>query len=241
MTSPISIGTTDWEHPEWQDAFYPAELEPSDWLAFYASAFAHVEIGESLYGLPERTTLLRWVENTPECFRFTLTAPRTITHYKKLKNCENQINQLLTRLDGMQHRIKNVLFRLPPRWHCNLRRLEAFLSRLPKTFRYVLEFGDVSWYVDDVYTVLREHNAALCIHDHGGVTGPLVSTADLVYVRLNGAKSVTTASYHPQTLRGWGVKALGWQRKSKQVFLSFGGAMPSAALKNAQRLRRYCE
>jgi uncharacterized protein YecE (DUF72 family) len=241
VTPNISIGTSNWQHPEWLGTFYPADLGLDAWLNFYANAFSHVEISESFYELPERARLLHWLEATPDSFVFTLTAPRTITHGKKLKNCENQTNQLLTRLDGMEHRIKNVLFRLPTHWHCNLRRLEVFLSRLPTNFRYVLEFGDASWYTEPVYAVLTEHNATLCIQDSDVVSSPLVSTADSVYVRLNGPKARKTASYHVQTLRSWGVKARGWQRKSKQVFLSFGGAMPSAALKNAQRMRHYCE
>ena len=241
MTASINIGTVSWRHPQWQDSFYPFGMEKQDWPGFYAQNFSHVEIEESLYGLPDRAALSQWLSSTPETFYFTLTAPRTITHYKKLKNCEVQTSQMLTRLEGMEHRIQNILFRLPAGWRCNLRRLEEFLTRLPSTFRYLFEFDEASWYDEPVYETLRQHNAGLCIRDNDGQTTPLVSTTDLVYVRLSGDNQANKPNYHPQTLRGWSVKARGWGRKSKQTILSFGGPHPSVALKNAQRVRRYCE
>ena len=236
MTPPITIGTVGWTHNQWQPDFYADGLETCEWLGHYASHFSHVEVEQSFHQLPERHELVDWLERTPEHFRFTLTVPRAITHEKQLKNADNQWTQLLTRLEGLEGRIPRLRFSMPAGWRCNLRRLDDLLSWLPGTFRYVFQADDQSWLEDDALDLLRGHQAAICIHDTGAGQVPLVSTTDLVYVRLDGNTSRATGSYHPQTLRGWLGKARSWQRKTKHVVLSFGGADALAALKNARRL-----
>lgn len=239
MDRNIFVGTSGWQYKHWRGPFYPDDLAQDEWLVHYAQAFSCVEINNSFYGLPERHLLRSWLERTPPEFRFTLMAPRTITHYKKLKNCENQVSTLFTRLDGLGDRLGPVLFQLPPRWRCNARRLRSFLDTLPEHFRYAFEFRDTTWHCDEVFELLGEYRAAFCVFDINGVTTPLASTADFVYVRLHGPAGTHTGNYHPQTLRGWAGRARGWLRKQKNVYLFFDNDERAYAARNAQRIRRY--
>ncbi len=235
----IQLGTSGWQYPHWQGVFYPKGLARRQWLGYYASQFSCVEINNSFYRLPESASFEKWLEATPAEFRFALKAPRIITHYKKLKSCENQLDVLLTRLARLGERIGPLLFQLPPRWRCNTRRLGAFLERLSGPLRFAFEFRDPSWHCREVYDLLRAHRAAFCIFDKDGHTTALETTADFVYVRLHGPTDAHTGNYHPQTLRGWAVKAKGWQREGKDVFLFFDNDAGGYAAKNAQRIRRY--
>ena len=97
----IYLGTSGWRHRQWEKSFYPDELDPESQLSYYAIQFGCVEIAESFFRLPERHTFAGWVEHTPEHFRLTVRAPRIITHYKKLKSCENQLDTLFTRLRNL--------------------------------------------------------------------------------------------------------------------------------------------
>jgi uncharacterized protein YecE (DUF72 family) len=48
-----------------------------------------------------------------------------------------------------------------------------------------LEFRHASWFDDEVFGVLRDHGATLCIAEaEGDLVTPLVSTADWGYLRL---------------------------------------------------------
>ena len=235
----VFIGTSGWHHRAWRQSFYPPNLDKEAQLIHYASQFGCVEIAESFFRLPERHTFARWVEKTPHNFQLAVIAPRTITHYKMLKNCENQLDTLFTRLRELAPKIGPVVFQLPPRWRCNLRRLEAFSERLPDTFRYVFEFQDATWHHRDVYELMEKCKIGLCLRADGDSRPSLTATADLVYLRLPSPASSTTGSFHPQTLRGWAGRVHGWLRKGKDVYVIFVGEDPDAVLKNATRIRKY--
>ena len=78
-----------------------------------------------------------------------------------------------------------TLVQLPPRWRRNVERLDEFLSVAPRSMRWAVEVRDESWIHDDTFEVLRQHDAALCIHDllpkH-----PWLLTASWSYVRFHG-------------------------------------------------------
>jgi len=79
-----------------------------------------------------------------------------------------------------------VLFKLPPKWRRNIDRLTLLLIAVPKLYRCAFEFRDPSWLAADVYEILTQHNASLCIFDMEGRVSPNQITADFVYVRLHG-------------------------------------------------------
>lgn len=238
-TARILVGTSGWEFKQWRGHFYAPELPADEWLAHYAGQFGCVEVNESFHALPEREAFKRWAAAAPPGFRLSVKAPRGITHERKLKNCEMEVDTLFTRLRGIDERIGPVVFALPARWRCNCRRLAAFLSRLPDDFQAVFELRDSTWHCEEVYALLSKHNAAFCVYDIDGDEAPLHATADLVYMRLNGPAGKPTGRYRAHALRGWAGKAKSWLRKGKTVMLVFDGADPVHAIKNAQHIRRY--
>ena len=58
-----------------------------------------------------------------------------------------------------------TLVQLPPRWRCNVERLDEFLSVAPSTTRWAVELRERSWLRDEVFEVFARHHAALCVHD----------------------------------------------------------------------------
>lgn len=232
----IRIGTSGWQYRHWRKSFYPEKLRRAEWLAHYATNFNTVEVNASFYRLPESDDIRRWCESTPEEFRFAVKAPRTISHFKKLKNCESQLETLITRLEVFGARLGPVLFQLPPRWRCNTRRLADFLSMLPRDGRFAFEFRDSSWHCEEVYAMLGERRAAFCIFDLDGETSPLETPGDFVYLRLHGPRSAYTGNYRAQALRTWSGRALGWQRKNKDVYVYFDNDARAYSAKNARRM-----
>ena len=85
---PISIGTSGWSYPEWDGAFYPPGMDPSDYLSWYADRFPIVEVDSTFYRVPTRRMVQGWHNHTPPGFRFALKVPQAITHKKQLQGCE---------------------------------------------------------------------------------------------------------------------------------------------------------
>lgn len=235
------VGTSGWRLPQWRGVFYPEALPREEWLAFYAAQFGCVELDRSFYALPAASAVQRWRDRVGGDFRFAVRAPRTITHYKKLGNCADVLDAFLARMQGFGERLGPILFQLPPRWRCNLRRLEGFLERLPAGPRYAFELRDPSWQCSEVHALLARYAAALCVHDADGRPSPAVATADFVYVRLYGPAGEPPGGYRAHTLRGWARRALGWNRAGKTVYLFFASDARAFAVRNAQHTRSFLE
>src|SRR5260370_42537882 len=77
-----------------------------------------------------------------------------------------------------------VLFQLPPFLKCDIALLRDFLAALPKSLRAAFEFRHASWFSEEVYTALRNANAALCNAESEKLETPDVQTADFAYLRL---------------------------------------------------------
>lgn len=235
----IRVGTSGWHYAHWRKCYYPDGLDPSQWLSYYGREFAAVEVNSSFYGLPEPATVERWLGGVPERFIFALKAPRRITHFKKLKNCTEELDAFLRTARKFGKRLGPLLFQLPPRWRCNTHRLEGFLESLPRGPRYVFEFRDPSWHCLETYTTLQAHNAGFCIFDMRGFTAPLESTANLAYLRLHGPGAAYTGSYRSVTLRNWAAKALAWKARSQDVYVFFDNDERAYAARNARRFITY--
>jgi len=69
----IRVGACDWQHPQWQNCFYPDDL-PQDWrLSYYANEFSTVLVPQSQWQASwqaEGADFEQWAEDVPEGFRF---------------------------------------------------------------------------------------------------------------------------------------------------------------------------
>jgi len=235
MRAVTHIGTSGWQYRHWKGVFYPDGLKIQDWLTHYARRFDCVEVNSSFYAMPTAKTITGWCGCVPSGFVFAVKAPRRMTHFKKLKNCEAELDDFFGRVRKFGNRLGPVLFQLPSRWRCNLRRLEGFLDSLPPGHRLVFEFRDTSWHNDEVYELLRCRAIAICIFDGGGFTAPLMDHGDLVYLRLHGPGTTYSSNYRAPGLRNWVDRARAWNRRSKEVFLFFDNDERGYAVKNGTR------
>lgn len=235
-TGKIRIGTSGWHYQHWQGPFYPTEMRSSQYLAHYCQYFQTVEINNTFYQLPEQDTLLEWTETVPAGFCFAVKASRYITHMKKLKDPQEALANFLERIRNLQPHLGPVLFQLPPHWHLDLERLQAFLKLLPADLRYAFEFRDPDWFAPQVYQTLRDHQAAFCIYVLTGDQSPREVTADFIYVRLHGPDGAYQGKYSLQELAGWAGALSSWSRQGKDVFCFFNNDAQGYAPQNASEL-----
>jgi uncharacterized protein YecE (DUF72 family) len=156
----------------------------ADMLRFYAGRLPTVEINNTFYRMPPESMLAQWTEQVPAHFRFTLKAPRRITHEKRLREAETHVAEFLRRAQLLGDKLGVVLFQLPPYLKKDVPRLVDFLALLPAGQRTAFEFRHDSWQDDEVYHALRDRGAMLCVTDTDEGDTPFVATADMGYVRL---------------------------------------------------------
>jgi uncharacterized protein YecE (DUF72 family) len=181
----LLAGTSGYSYPAWNGSFYPEDLPVRQMLRFYGERFRTVEINNTFRRMPEVATLEGWAAAVPAEFRFAIKAPMQITHTRKLNNTGDLVACFLGVAGALKERLGPVLFQLPPNWKKNATRLGAFLESLPSQFRAAFEFRHPSWFDDEVYGLLRDHRAALCLADaDDDLEVPFVVTADWGYLRL---------------------------------------------------------
>ena len=182
----VFAGTSGFAFKEWKGPFYPEKMKDAEMLAFYASKFPTVEINNTFYRLPKESVLVDWASQVPESFTFAIKASQRITHHTRLKPESAEIvDYLLKTTSALGGRLGPILFQLPPNLKKDLERLNTFFARMPKDKRYTVEFRHESWFDEDVYAALREHNVAFCIAEQPEFKTPVVSTANWGYVRLH--------------------------------------------------------
>lgn len=185
----LFVGTSGYSYKEWKGSFYPEDLAAKEMLGYYSSRLAAVEINNTFYRMPQRTLLENWHMQVPEGFRFSLKAPQRITHFKRLKDVEEETKLFLETAAVLGDALGVVLFQLPPNMKKDQLRLEAFLHTLSPDIRAAFEFRHPSWFDDDIIALLREHNRAFCVSDTDELPATKVdSTANWGYLRLRRVK-----------------------------------------------------
>jgi uncharacterized protein YecE (DUF72 family) len=194
----VRAGTSGYSYKEWKGTFYPADLPAAGMLPFYAKHFATVEINNTFYRMPSEKILSSWSAQVPDGFAFVLKAPRRITHIKKLKDVNDDVAYLLKTAAVLGPKRGPLLFQLPPFLRKDLTRLGDFLALLPPDGQSVFEFRHQSWFDDEVFALLRSHNAALCLADADDeLSIPFLATATSGYLRLR------RPEYSDDDLRDW--------------------------------------
>jgi uncharacterized protein YecE (DUF72 family) len=180
---PLFAGTSGWAYATWKPGFYPATVPQKKFLEFYATQLNSVEVNYTFRALPTAKMLEGWLAATPDHFRFSFKAPQRITHFKRLVDCAADVVQFLEALAPIRAagRLGLLLFQLPPNLKADPGRLAAFLQipALAATDapRIAFEFRHETFFADEIYRILGEHNAALCIADTDDLTTPEVHTA----------------------------------------------------------------
>lgn len=183
------VGTSGYSYKAWLGSFYPERLAAKEMLRFYASRLPAVEINNTFYRLPKETVLRAWAEQVPEEFRFVLKAPQKITHVKRLKDAEEELEYFFRVETVLGANAGAILFQLPPYFRKNMSTLDKFLSSLPQDHSVALEFRHASWFEDDVFARLRARNCALCVADTDESENSIApATANWGYIRLRRAQ-----------------------------------------------------
>jgi uncharacterized protein YecE (DUF72 family) len=230
------IGCSGWSYKEWRGLFYPEDLPASGWFEKYSNAFDTVELNTTFYHLPLESTIKNWKKNAPKEFHFAAKASRLITHYKRLKDCEEALDVYYSRILGLGKKLGPILFQLPPQFARDDDRLIAFLKLLPKKLTHIFEFRNHTWWHEDVYAILRKNKIGFCAYHKFKEKTPIITTSNHFYMRFHGTAPGFAGAYNTRQLSNWGKKIS--EAGAKEAWIYFNNDVGGHAPQDALKLRK---
>jgi uncharacterized protein YecE (DUF72 family) len=238
----VFIGTSGWNYPGWKGTFYPAKLLSARFLEFYRTRFSTVEVNYSFYHLPTPATYKKWAAQVPEGFIFAVKASRLMTHTKRLQRVEEPWRVFLQNTQSLGSRLGPILFQFPASFRFDHVRLAEFL-KMARTvvpgadrLRLVFEFRHASWFADEVYRLLSEHGAALCIADSPKYPRREIATTNFIYFRFHGRSQLFASNYTKTDLSEEAEKIRRYLHEGKDVYAYFNNDAEGYAVANARML-----
>lgn len=192
-----------------------------------------IEMNSTFYALPSATTVKKW-KNLSDNLYFSVKCSKFITHMKRLKDCKTAWDKFYNRIKPLDNKLKAILIQLPPSFKLNdenfdrVKKMGEYLPKREPTI--VFEFRDKSWFVPEVYKLMKKYNFCL-----GGTAierptkaywlGNLPTgihlppkTSSSTYIRIHGQKGYK-GFYGTKKLKK--IKNLIKSRKTKKNFTMF--------------------
>jgi uncharacterized protein YecE (DUF72 family) len=237
--TPLMIGTAGWTIPG-KDAEHFGEGASA--LARYATRFDAVEINSSFHRPHRHATWARWAESVPAQFRFAAKIPKTISHQRKLVDCDDQLASFLDEVGGLGGKLGVLLLQLPPKLAFDLRVVKPFLTRLAKASeaQLVCEPRHPSWFDAAADALLDRLHVARVAADPAIV--PAASRPGgwrgFSYWRLHGSPAIYRSSYDDGRLDHYAKLLCGERSAGRPAWCMFDNTAGSAATADALRLAR---
>lgn len=231
----VHIGTSGFSYRWWWGSFYPRDVKPPEWLAYYALHFDTVELNAPFYRLPPPERFQDWAAKVPAGFLFAVKASRSITHLKRLKGVEEPLARFFEAASHLGEKLGPVLFQLPPSLKRDDALLADFLDLLPRHPVSVFEFRHASWFDDAVFSLLDTHGCGFCVHDYRGMSVPHNTTGPLAYWRFHGA-GARGACYGEELLAAAARELAAIAASGQDVFAYFNNDANACAVLDAKAL-----
>src|SRR5712691_9055620 len=91
----LYVGTSGYSYKEWKGSFYPEKIPAKEMLHFYSVRLSTVDINATFYRMPQKSMLENWKEQMTSTFRFSLKDPQSVTHFKRLKEADEDTKYFL--------------------------------------------------------------------------------------------------------------------------------------------------
>jgi len=133
-----------------------------------------------------------WYKKTPRDFKFTAKFPKVITHDKRLKDVDKELERFFDAMGPLSDKTLTLLIQLPPSSHIfeGLQSLRELVPRLDTRFRYAVEVRHTSWFQDLAYNFFANNDICMVWSQLAEIQTPLIVTSDFVYLRLIGDRSI---------------------------------------------------
>jgi uncharacterized protein YecE (DUF72 family) len=192
----VFIGTAGWNIPaRYADTF----SSDGTHLERYGTRMNAVEINSSFYRPHQRKTYERWAASVPRDFRFSVKLPRTITHNRRLKDCDDLLARFVEESAGLGAKLGVLLVQLPPSLVYDADVVAAFFADLRARTGTALacEPRHASWFTPKAEAALKTLRVARVAADppRARSDGEPGGWQGLRYWRLHGSPKLYYSDY----------------------------------------------
>jgi uncharacterized protein YecE (DUF72 family) len=214
----IRVGVGGWTYEPWRDNFYPPGWPKTRELEYASRHLSAIEINATYHGTQRRTSFVKWREETPEDFVFSIKASRFATNRRVLAEGAESIARFVdSGIAELGPKLGPIVWQFATTKHFDAGDFEAFLELLPKevegvALRYVLDVRHASFMCPEYLALARRHGAATVFTDSDDYPSFADLSADFVYARLMRADAAEPSGYAPAALDAWCERVLQWSR-----------------------------
>ncbi len=203
------IGCIGWRNTPWASSFYPPDLDFNYYLSYYSKFFNFVHLDmENSQLLPSKTTLRKWLDETPADFRFSLKVPQPLINGDygdggSSIHGSKDLGGFLEDLAPLEEKILTVVISPPKnlslgnggvKWLDNILNECAYHG-----YSVTFEFNQSSWFQDLTFNLLQKHRSAFVWSDSKNAYYHPTITSDFIFIKLanmafNNTGSTTTAT-----------------------------------------------
>jgi len=208
------VGCAKWNKADLK-GFYPRGTK--DELAYYSTQFNSIELNATFYRMPSWEQVETWKDKTPEDFKFFPKLTNTISHFKRLIDVKEVVNDFCNSVSNFEEKLGMTFLQL----HDNFKpkdfeRLKKVIEDFPKGVQLGVEVRNNEWFGDsqaqeDFCQLLEKNDVANIIVDTAG-------RRDMLHMRLT--NSVAFIRYvganHPsdvQRLDDWIKRIKVWKNQ----------------------------
>lgn len=237
----VKIGISGWRYKGWRGIFYPEKLPHRRELEFASREFDTIELNGTFYSLQRPERFLRWYQETPDDFLFSIKGSRFITHMRRLREIERPLANFFAQgILDLGKKLGPILWQFPANFAFDAERFESFFSLLPKSYaeastligkyadrfeprdlpsllgpaplRHAIEIRNETFVTEEFIKLLGRYRIALVVADT--VDWPLLMdvTTDFVYCRLHGSEQLYASGYEDAELKTWAERVVTWAR-----------------------------
>lgn len=215
-TGRIRAGMGGWTFEPWDTSFYPDKLVKAKQLHYASRQVPTIEVNGTYYSSFKEPTFVKWANESPEGFVFSLKGNRFVTNRRVLGEAGESMSRFLeSGVAALGDKLGPILWQFMPTKKFDPDDFEAFLKLLPEKqdgvrLRHALEVRNDSFVVPEFVALARKYHAAIVYADHAKYPAIADLTADFVYARLQTGKDDNPDCYEPQRLDDWAARARTW-------------------------------
>ena len=176
----VYVGCAKWNKKDLKN-FYPKGVK--DELAYYSKQFNSIELNATFYNLPPPATFEKWHATVPEHFRFFPKLQNSISHFRRLKDVQEFVEQNVTNMSHLREKLGMPFLQLHDNFGPkDFDRVVTFAENWTYDVPVAIEFRHTDWHNDPAVS-----SRLYDLLETRGITNILVDTAgrrDLMHMRL---------------------------------------------------------
>lgn len=218
----VFVGCAKWNRQDLKK-FYPRGTK--DELTYYATQFNSIELNATFYNHFSEEQMLKWVEKTPDTFKFFPKVHQMISHIKRLNNVEESIEFYTSNIRNLGNKLGMCFLQLHNNFKPqNMDRLITAVEYWPKDIPLAIELRNTEWFNDEevaneVYRLFEKNGISNIITDTAGRRDLLHMrlTSPDVFVRYVGANHESDYS----RMDDWLARVVKWKKEGMRNLYFF--------------------